>query len=162
MHLRRARREDYAAVGEATVAAYAGFTDGAADPYLAKLANAEARDLEAELWVAVAEDDRTVLGSVTLCRDGSPWREIARGDEGEFRMLAVDPAAQGQGAGLALVQLCLDRFREEGATAIVLSSLAEMTAAHRLYTRLGFERLPDRDWSPLPGVDLIAFRLELA
>ncbi|WP_230487359.1 GNAT family N-acetyltransferase [Nocardioides anomalus] len=162
MHLRRARPEDLAAVGEATVAAYASFVAGRNDPYLDKLRDAGARDREAELWVAVAEDDRTVLGSVTLCPDGSSWREVARGDEGEFRMLAVDPAAQGQGVGLALVEHCLDHFREQGAPAVVISSLTEMSAAHRLYGRLGFERLPDRDWSPLPGVDLICFERVLA
>jgi ribosomal protein S18 acetylase RimI-like enzyme len=161
VHLRRARPDDLAAVGEATVAAYAPFVEGRNDPYLDKLRDAAARDREAELWVAVAADDRTVLGSVTLCPGGSPWREVARGDEGEFRMLAVDPAAQGQGVGLALVRHCLDRFREQGAPAVVLSSLVEMSAAHRLYARLGFERLPERDWSPLPGVDLICFRTEL-
>ena len=36
-----------------------------------------------------------------------------------------------------------------------------MTAAHRLYERLGFVRAPDRDWGPVPGVDLVAFRKEL-
>ena len=76
-------------------------------------------------------------------------------------MLAVDPAAQGRGVGLALVQHCLSRFREEGASAVVLSSLAEMTTAHRLYERLGFVRLPERDWSPLPGVELLVYRKEL-
>ena len=162
MHLRRARPEDYAAVGEITLAAYAQFTEGEADPYLERLRNAQARDLEAELWVAVAEDDREVLGNVTLCRHGSPWREIGLPDEGEFRMLAVAPSAQGRGVGLALAQHCLDRFREEGALAVVISSLPVMTAAHRLYARLGFVRLPERDWSPLPGVDLVAFRKELA
>ena len=38
----------------------------------------------------------------------------------------------------------------------------EMTAAHRVYGRLGFTRLPERDWSPVPGVHLIAFVKELA
>ena len=54
-------------------------------------------------------------GTVTVCHDGSPWRELGRGDEGEFRMLAVAPQAQGQGVGAALVELCVDRFREVGA-----------------------------------------------
>jgi ribosomal protein S18 acetylase RimI-like enzyme len=162
VHVRRARPEDYAAIGEVTLAAYAEFTRGRADPYVAKLADAETRDLEAELWVAVGEDDGEVLGSVTVSPQGSPWREIAVGDEGEFRMLAVAPSARGRGVGLALAQHCLERFREEGSPAVVLSSLVEMAAAHRLYARLGFARLPERDWSPLPGVDLIAFRKELA
>ena len=76
-------------------------------------------------------------------------------------MLAVAPIARGQGVGEALVRLCLDRFRDEGADAVVISSLAEMAAAHRVYTRLGFERTPERDWEPVPGVALIAFRKQL-
>jgi ribosomal protein S18 acetylase RimI-like enzyme len=76
-------------------------------------------------------------------------------------MLAVAPSSQRMGVGEALVRLVLDRFREEGATAIVLSSLPQMTEAHRLYERLGFVRTPERDWQPLPHIRLIAFRLDL-
>ncbi len=36
-----------------------------------------------------------------------------------------------------------------------------MRAAHRIYERLGFTRDPERDWSPLPGVELLAFALRL-
>jgi hypothetical protein len=36
-----------------------------------------------------------------------------------------------------------------------------MTSAHRIYERLGFRRAPERDWSPVPGVDLMAFALRL-
>jgi hypothetical protein len=38
--------------------------------------------------------------------------------------------------------------------------MTSMTAAHRLYARLGFRRDPGLDWSPVPGVDLVAFRLD--
>jgi hypothetical protein len=34
-----------------------------------------------------------------------------------------------------------------------------MASAHRVYERLGFSRAPERDWQPVPGVDLIAYRL---
>jgi hypothetical protein len=34
-----------------------------------------------------------------------------------------------------------------------------MTGAHRLYAQLGFRRAPERDWSPKPGVHLLAFVL---
>src|SRR3954451_21053424 len=95
--------------------------------YADRLRNTEARDLEAELWVAVAADDRDVLGTVTICREGSPWREIGAVGEGEFRMLAVAPHAQGRGVGEALVNHVLDRFREEGAMAVVLSTTSAMT-----------------------------------
>lgn len=160
MQLRRAEVEDYAAVGDLTVAAYARFTQGPADPYVARLRDAAARGAEAELWVAV--EDGRLLGTVTSCPPGSPWRELALDDEGEFRMLAVHPDARGRGVGTALARLCEDRAREQGATAMVLSSLAEMREAHRVYERLGYRREPGRDWQPMPDVHLIAYRMELA
>lgn len=157
--LRRATPADYEAAGAVTLAAYEPFLDGPEDGYAEQLADVGARDAQAELWVAVAGEE--LLGCVTLCPAGSPWREIARESEGEFRMLAVSPAAQGRGVGRALVEHVVERFRADGADAIALSSLSEMSAAHRLYERLGFTRLPERDWSPVPGVDLIAFHREL-
>jgi len=72
-------------------------------------------------------------------------------------MLAVDPDARGTGAGTALAGLCEERARAHGAVGMAISSLAEMTDAHRIYSRLGYARDPGRDWSPLPGVELIAF-----
>ncbi len=163
VRVRRAEPRDHAAIGAVTLAAYAGMSEAEEAGYADKLRDAAARDLEAELWVAtVSATDDTVLGTVTVCHDGSPWREIARGDEGEFRMLAVAPQAQGQGVGDALVSLCVDRFREMGAPGVVLSTLPSMHAAHRLYERHGFVRAPGRDWSPHPAVDLVAYHLDLA
>jgi ribosomal protein S18 acetylase RimI-like enzyme len=161
MRIRRATARDHEAVGEVTVAAYKAFTLGSDDPYLDHLRNAAARALEAELWVATPDRSDEILGTVTICREGSAWREIAAHDEGEFRMLAVAPEARGSGVGEALVRLVLDRFREEGATAIVMSTLPQMADAHRLYERLGFERAPERDWDPVPTVHLIAYRKDL-
>ncbi|MFC7360520.1 GNAT family N-acetyltransferase [Nocardioides astragali] len=155
MELRRIRPQEHAAAGDVCVAAYEPFLTGAEDDYRERLHDVASRDAQAEVWVAV--DGDRVLGNVTYCPPGSPWREIGREDEGEFRMLAVAPAAQGAGAGTALARLCEERARRDGATGMALSSLATMTAAHRVYTRLGYTRDPGRDWSPMPGVDLIAF-----
>lgn len=157
MRLRRAEAGDLAAVGDITVAAYASFTLGPQDPYVEKLRDAAARAEQAELWVA--EDDRRLLGSVTWCPKGSVWREIAAPDEGEFRMLAVAPEARGRGVGELLTRKCIDLSRADCDRGMVLSSLPVMVDAHRLYTRLGFTRQPERDWSPVPGVDLVAFVL---
>ncbi|KQW48396.1 acetyltransferase [Nocardioides sp. Root1257] len=157
--VRRARPEDLEAVGEITVAAYAEFTEGPEDGYIALLGDAARRDREAELWVA--EIDGVVVGSVTIAPLGSAWREIAADDEGEFRMLSVSPTARRRGVGDALARLVDDHFRDLGCRGIVLSSLAQMTSAHRIYERLGYHRVPERDWSPAPGVDLLAFAKEL-
>ena len=88
---------------------------------------------------------------MTFCPVGSPYREIGRDDEGEFRMLAVSPAARGRGVGQALVELCLRRARELGYAGIRMSTMDRMTSAHRVYERLGFVRAPQDDWSPVPG-----------
>ncbi len=160
MRLRRAGPGDLAAAGAVTVAAYGPFLEGPHDPYVARLADTATRARQAELWVA-ADDDGTVLGTMTWCPSGSAWRELAGEDEGELRMLAVAPHAQGRGVGALLATAALERAREEQRTAVVLGSLPVMHAAHRLYARLGFVRTPDRDFDPVPGVTLIAFRKDL-
>ena len=154
--LRLVRAEELAAVGRLTADVYIGdgFL-GATDGYVEKLADTARRAREAEVWVAV--DGEQVLGSVTFVLPGSPYREIARDDEGEFRMLAVDPAARGRGVGQALVELCLRRSRELGYAGVRMSSMDRMTSAHRVYERLGFTRVPEDDWSPEPGVPLLAY-----
>jgi ribosomal protein S18 acetylase RimI-like enzyme len=158
MRVRLAQPEEYAALGEVTAAAYADFTLGPADSYIDKLRDVRSRAREAEVWVADADGE--LLGCVTHCPPGSSWREISRPGEGEFRMLAVSPAARGRGVGSALARHCIELSRAAGDSAMALSSLPTMAAAHRLYARLGFERMPERDWSPVPGVELIAFRLD--
>ena len=155
VEVRRIRPGEHAAAGEVCVAAYDPLLTGAEDDYRDRLRDVATRDAQAEVWVAVVADE--VVGVVTYCPPGSPWREIARDDEGEFRMLAVDPAVQRSGAGTTLARLCEERARQDGATGMALSSLATMTAAHRIYRRLGYEREPGRDWSPVAGVDLLAF-----
>jgi ribosomal protein S18 acetylase RimI-like enzyme len=161
MRLRRARSEDLSAVGEVTVAAYAEFGDGNPDEYVEHLRGAERRHREAELWVATPDDSEEILGTVTVCPEGSAWREIAGPREGEFRMLAVAPAARGRGVGAALVDVVIERFRRDRAAAVVMSTLPQMRSAHRIYEAAGFQRAPELDWSPTGTVHLIGYRLKL-
>lgn len=149
---------EYDAVGELTVDAYAhdGFVKG---DYAMTLRAAADRAAKAELWIAADEDG--LLGTVTFCPPGSVYREIGLDDEGEFRMLGVAGRARGLGIGTALTERCVERTRELGLRRLVMSSAAYMTSAHRIYDRLGFVRIPERDWSPIPGVDLHAFSLDL-
>jgi len=159
VQVRRIRPEEVQTAALVVLAAYEPYTLGPDDPYLDRLRDVARRDREAEVYVAV--EDGRVLGCVTACPPGSPWRELADVHEGEFRMLAVHPGARGRGLGRRLVQRCEQRARDAGATAMVLSSLAEMTVAHRLYRSLGYGRRPERDWSPVADVSLIAFAKEL-
>jgi GNAT superfamily N-acetyltransferase len=167
--VRPAHTDELPRVGELTLAAYAA--DGLLeedDHYAGSLGDAVTRAREAELYVAVLTDLLThpddpgePVGTVTFCAQGSPWSELAQPGEAEFRMLAVDPGARRRGVARALVGVCLERARELGCSGVVLSSLPVQQPAHRIYERLGFRRVPDRDWSPSVGVDLLAFRLEL-
>lgn len=158
--VRPAEPRDFPEVARITVRAY---LDGGDlrhdDPYVEVLRDVEGRSREAEVWVAT-EDDR-VVGTLTWCPPGSSLREVAGPGDGEFRMLAVDPAAQGGGAGRLLVETAVRRAREDGLTGLVLCSSPWMTVAHRLYRSLGFVRAPGLDWAPCPEVQLLAFRLEL-
>jgi len=157
VHISLASPDQYARIAEVTIAAYEGFA-ATTESYRKRLADVSSRANDAELWVAT-DADGEILGSVTRCPVGSPWREIARAGEGEFRMLSVTPAAQGAGVGAALVRHMIDRCRAEGDRALVLSSTPQMTRAHAIYRRFGFARLPERDWEPEPDVQLWAFTL---
>jgi ribosomal protein S18 acetylase RimI-like enzyme len=156
--VRPAHTAELPAVGDLCVSAY--LADGAladGDSYAPALRDAVTRARE----VYVAELDGCLVGTVTFCPEGSPWCEVARPGEGEFRMLAVDPAARRRGVAAALVGLCVERSRELGYRAVVLCTLPAQRGAHRLYEGLGFRRAPELDWTPHEGVDLLGFRLEL-
>jgi ribosomal protein S18 acetylase RimI-like enzyme len=154
-----ARPEDYARIAELTVGVY---VDGqlASDAYTPQLADVAGRASRSELLV-VRDPDGRVVGSVALVMDGELAEVVESDDEAGFRMLVVDPAAQGQGIGQLLVSTCLDRARAAGKRRVVISTDPRMTTAHRLYERLGFTRLPERDWSPMPGIDLLVYRRDL-
>jgi ribosomal protein S18 acetylase RimI-like enzyme len=161
LQVRPVRAEEYAAVGALTVAAYDrdGFV-ARTDPYAGRLADVAHRATEAVTWVAVDDEPpEVILGAVTYCPIGSAYREIAVDEtEAEFRMLAVAPNARGRGVGEALVRRCAEQARAEGMRRLVLSSMSRMAAAGRLYRRLGFTPLPDRDWAPHDAADDVVLR----
>ncbi|MEU6310163.1 GNAT family N-acetyltransferase [Streptomyces sp. NPDC047014] len=163
MVIRRAVPGDYVGLGEITARAYLddGHLDfNEDDAYLGVLRDVAGRAAVGE--VLVAEQDGLLLGGVTFAAPGSPLADIAGPDEAEFRMLAVDHAARGRGAGEALVRACIQRARAlPGVTGIALSTQRSMGGAHRIYARLGFQRTPERDWAPIEGLTLLTYRLKL-
>lgn len=154
MTIRLATPADFPAVAELCTNAYEPFV-GDDHSYMAELRDVAPRAAAAELLVA--SDGPTVLGTVTFVPDGGPLGEIATPVEAEFRMLAVNPAIRSRGVGTALTEHILEAARGRGKAGIVCSTLPSMHAAHRIYERLGFVRVPERDWSPVPGVDLLAY-----
>lgn len=156
--VRTARPEEYAAIGELTAATY--LAEGYADEgYAAVLRDVAGRAGSAT--VLVARQGGRLVGSVTVATTGGEVAEQAGPGEAVIRMLVTAPAARGTGAGTALVLACLEEARLEGCHAVRLSSLPTMTAAHRIYERVGFTRTPENDWSPAPGIDLVTYALPL-
>ncbi len=102
-----------------------------------------------------------MLGTVTVAPHWTPLAQIARDGEMEFRMLSTSVAARGRGVGELLIRAVVDRARELACHRVVLCVVDGNAKAIRLYRRLGFVRLPERDWQPVPDVQLIAFGLDV-
>ncbi|WP_280340393.1 GNAT family N-acetyltransferase [Nocardia neocaledoniensis] len=159
--LRTATPDDYTAVDELTVQVYVG--DGYIDPddgYVRELGDVAHRAAAAEVLVAVHED--RIVGSLTVAAPGTPYAEIARPGELEFRMLAVSKDARGLGVGTALVRAVIDEARAGGYDAVALTTMGTMVDAHRIYKRLGFVGVPERDWATDDGLPLYVMRLALS
>ena len=110
----------------------------------------------------VAERDGIVVGTATICPPGSAFREIGTEDEVEFRFLAVAPEAQGTGVAAALIAAIEQHARDAQATRLAICVRDTNTGAAAMYERMGFTRVPHRDWSPRPGVDLLALERPLS
>ncbi len=162
MEIRTVRPGEYRRAGEIVLAAYRAIPGGTtSDDYAAELVDVAARVGGAEVLVA-AVGGTTLLGCVTfVAGPSSPWAEGVEGGEAAIRMLGVDPLAQQRGFGRALVEACVERARSLGREAVLLHTTPWMTAAHRLYERAGFLRVPERDWHPTPSVPLLAYRKPL-
>jgi ribosomal protein S18 acetylase RimI-like enzyme len=88
--------------------------------------------------------------------------EILTGpQEAEIRALAVVPEARGTGLGRTLLAAVVARAAAAGVQRLMLLTQPDMTAAHHLYETAGFTRVPERDWTPEPGVRLLAYALDL-
>jgi ribosomal protein S18 acetylase RimI-like enzyme len=164
LRVRMARVDEYAALGELIVESYvvaeALDPDGDYQGSLRRVADRAASGAR----VLVAERDGAVVGTACVTPYGTEWSEVARPGESEFRMLAVAPAAMGGGPGgvaETLVAACIEQGRADGAHTVAISVVDHNTRAHRLYRRLGFTRVPDRDWSPVPGVRLEVYTLPI-
>jgi ribosomal protein S18 acetylase RimI-like enzyme len=155
--VRPATPEDLEVVGRITVDAYVAahqLEDGPHGAYGRVLDDAASRLHEAVLLVAVRRG--AIEGTVTICPEGSRFREIAHEGEVEFRFLAVAPSAWGSGVGSALIEACQAHAREVGAHRTVMCVRDTNASAMSMYVKHGFTRLPGRDLQPVPGVVLLA------
>lgn len=103
-----------------------------------------------------------LIGTVALVHAGTPSSLFARDGETEVRLLAVDPDHRGRGVAFDLMQHAIAAADEQHAVAVVLDTGPRNLTAQRLYTRLGFERAPERETRPsVHGGMLVVFTLPL-
>ncbi|MEU9570882.1 GNAT family N-acetyltransferase [Streptomyces massasporeus] len=89
-------------------------------------------------WVAVDEGDLPVAHLLAEPVDGALHIE----------QVSVHPRAARRGVGRALLAHAADRAREEGLTALTLTTFTEVPWNAPYYARLGFRPLPEADLTP--------------
>lgn len=115
-----------------------------------------------EVWIAVDRGtDGAVLGTVTTPQPGGHIASPGRAEELDFHRLAVDPGARRRGVGRLLVEHVVLLARARGLERVVVNCGAPATGAHRLYERLGFRQLPEREGRVADGHPPYVFGLDL-
>ncbi len=113
----------------------------------------------------IAELDGKRVGAVMLIPAGTVIERVNEDsiprNFPEIRLLAVPPVSRGHGVGKALVQECIRRGREAGATVLTLYSTDMMQVAMHMYERMGFARDAEMDFHPVPEVTIKGYRLQL-
>lgn len=84
----------------------------------------------------VIENDGVILG-------GGGIAPLENADENicELQKMYFAPQARGLGLGLELIQLCLEFAKNQGFKTCYLETLPFMTAAQKLYKKVGFENI---------------------
>jgi len=163
--IRDARPGDRDRIREVTLAAYQEYAaqmpelwEGYRQNIVATLARVESAEQ------IVAERDDTIVATVLLYpprRVRPPGGESMEMPWPEVRLLAVAPAARGQGIGAALMQECVRRARGAGTGALSLHTTDLMQTAVRMYERMGFVRDSELEFHRASGLTAKGFRLAL-
>ena len=153
--------EEQEALAELTVAAYRTTHDVLGESYDAELGDVATRAEQGVVLVAV--EGGRVVGGVTYVPDAeNPLAEHTDPHAASIRMLAVDPAAHRTGIGRRLTEACTARAASEGKESLVLHTIDSNAGGLAFYEALGFERAPELDWEPEPGIRLLGLRIEVA
>lgn len=164
--VRDARPGDRETIRALTLAAYAEFAGVMAPAAWAGLDGAvrAALDVDGEgVQRIVAERNGEIVGGVMLYAPSADayGGAVKRTAWPELRLLAVAPTARGAGVGQALVDECVRRARESGASELGLHTSESLRAAVRMYERMGFVRAPEYDFRPAGAELVMAYRLPL-
>ena len=160
--IRDARPDELDAAAEVMRQAYTEYSavipPNVWERYQQDIVNVRSRLATSQLIVAVEGDD--ILGCLTFYPDGSKGGEWPSNYCG-LRLLAVPPDTRGHGVGRALMEESIRRAKALGAEYLGLHTTELMAVARSMYERMGFERIPEFDFHPAPGIVVTAYRLGL-
>ena len=77
-----------------------------------------------------------------------------------MKRLFARSAFRGRGCGLFLAESAIDWAVGAGYKRMVLDTLPSMTAAQRMYDRLGFRDIAPYRFNPVPGTRFMALQLD--
>ncbi len=166
MKIRDAKQEELDFIREQRVAAYVEHSVAipAAHWQALKQAISSEVDRQAGVDLIVCELDEKIVGSVVLfpAKTDAYEGQVEELDYPEIRMLAVDPDSRGKGVASALIAECIRRSKAKNHQFIGLHTGEFMKQAIELYTKHGFERLPQYDFVPADdGIIVKAFRMTI-
>ncbi|SIO23349.1 GNAT family N-acetyltransferase [Agromyces cerinus] len=145
IRVRLMRPDEVDAVTELVESAYASDFE-LNDAYRADIVAVAERAREHQVWVATDASSGTLLGTASTPVAGAAISPLARDGELDFRFLGVAADARRRGVGEVLVAHVLRLARIRGLERVVLNTGPDMLAAQRLYERLGFGRLHEREF----------------
>lgn len=167
--IRDATPDEYAALGEMMIRVYSGlsgFPAPAEQPeYYRMLGDIGRLSEKHGTRVLVAIPPRSVIaGGVVYVGDmthyGSGGSASSARNASGIRLLGVDRSAQCRGIGTALTRACINIARARLHSQVILHTTRAMSAAWRMYERLGFVRSEDLDFLQA-GLPVFGFRLDL-
>nr|WP_304218353.1 GNAT family N-acetyltransferase [Fredinandcohnia onubensis] len=166
MKIRDAKQDELDFIREQRVAAYLEHSKEIPVPHwqaLKQAISSEADRLHGSELI-VCELNEKIVGSVVLfpAKTDAYEGQLEELDYPEIRMLAVNPEARGKGVASALIDECINRSKAKKYQYIGLHTGEFMKQAIQLYTKHGFERLPQYDFEPAnDGIIVKAFRLTI-
>jgi ribosomal protein S18 acetylase RimI-like enzyme len=138
--LRRVRRSDLEALSEIIYASHVGSTDAALNTTYAS--RRHCRHFVETLVLRAGCGPFDAAASFVAEREGRPVGVLLASQlspsNGHICQVSVEPGAQGEGLGRALVSAALRSFAEQGLGVSSLSVTVDNTRAYALYERLGF------------------------
>jgi len=160
--VRGARPEEHDALLGLVLAAYGEFGSFLTAQFVQEFREDVIRLMNDEnTEVLVAEEDGSVVGTITFYPDGPDYNDEIPAAWACLRTLAVLPSARGRGAGRMLMNECIGRARGLGRTRILLHTMPFMSSAIALHEKLGFRRMPELDVEYGSGTTVVAYVLDL-